>query len=80
MDFALIVENYITKQRNVVSKPKNFTAFNISEQLKDKSDATSNDVLKNGAVVKIILEPYVSNNLKPDTEIKQTEDLKLKLK
>lgn len=79
-DFALVVENYITKQRNVVTKSKTFSTFNISEQLKDNIDKDDADTLKNGSVMKIYLEPYVSMDIKHDTRILDTEDLKLKPK
>jgi hypothetical protein len=80
LDFALVVENYITKQRNVVTKAKTFSAFNILEQLKDNVDNNDGEALVNGSIIKIYFEPYVSIDLKAYTIVKQTEDLKLKPK
>ena len=76
----MVVENYITKQRNVVTKAKTFSTFNISEQLKANTDKDDADTLKNGSIMKIYLEPYVSMDIKPETRILNTEDLKLKPK
>jgi len=80
LDFALVVENYITKQRNVVTKAKTFSKFNVSEQLKNSSTQDDGNTLKNGSIAKIYFEPYVSFSLKPGTKILDTEELKLKPK
>jgi hypothetical protein len=79
-DFTVVVENYITKKRNVVTKNKLFSTFNISEQLKDNIDSDDSKALINGSIFKVYLEPYVSFDLKAGTLPKRTEDLKLKPK
>ncbi|HLO69337.1 MAG TPA: restriction endonuclease [Flavipsychrobacter sp.] len=57
-DFVLIVENYITNQKNFVSRVKNENKVVLSNPIKKKEDS-SNDALQNGSVLKILMEPYV---------------------
>lgn len=79
-DFALVVENYITKNKNIVSKKKTFSSINISEKLKENTAESKDNVLKNGSLIKIHLEPFVSINLKPNIKIIDTNELKVKPK
>lgn len=78
LDFALIVENYITKQKNFLSKRKNFTSLDVSEEIKDKVEQ-SGETLENGSILKVYFDPYVSFEMKPETQVHTTKDLVLKL-
>lgn len=78
LDFALIVENYITKQKNFVIKRKAFSKLDVSEQIKDKTEQAG-EALENGSILKIYFDPYVSFEMKPETTVNKTNDLILKL-
>ena len=78
LDFALIVENYITKQKNFVSKRKNFTTLNVSEQVKEKTEQDG-ETLENGSILKVYFDPYVPFELKPETAVSKTNDLILRI-
>jgi hypothetical protein len=78
-DFALIVENYITNQRNFASKTKDEEHIKLSEPINPPKEFREKDVLKNGSIIKISLEHYVSFSLKPTTKINKTADMTVKL-
>lgn len=79
MDFAMIVENYITNQRNYASKRKDESNMKLSEPIV-KSEANPNDALKNGSILKLSLEYYIGYSLQPSTKIIKTQDVTVKLK
>ncbi len=62
-DFVLMVENYITRQRNFVSKPANSGSVKLEEKTEAPADPDA-AVLENGQVMKILTEPYVAAVLK----------------
>lgn len=80
IDFGLIVENYITKQRNFVSKKKEEETIILSNPVIDKEHSSESEVVKNGSIIKLTLEHYVSFELKDSTEIKETNSATVKLK
>lgn len=78
-DFALVVENYITNQRNFVSKEKGSEKVNLSKPIEDiKQD--EGKALENGSIMKIMFEPYVLMTLKPDTPINKLNDFTLEIR
>lgn len=78
-DFALIVENYITNQRNYVSKEKGSETVDLSEPIEDiKQD--EGQIMENGSIMKVMFEPYVLMTLKPDTKINKINDFTLEIK
>lgn len=58
-DFVLMVENYITRQRNFVSKPANSDNVKLEEKTETPAEPDK-PVLGNGQVMKILTEPYVA--------------------
>lgn len=78
LDFALIVENYITKQKNFVAKRKTFSKLDVSEQIKEKTEQ-SGEALENGSILKVYFDPYVAFEMKPETIVDKTNDLVLRL-
>jgi len=79
MDFAMIVENYITNQRNYASKRKDESNLKLSVPIVN-SEIESKDVLKNGSILKMSLEYYVGYSLQPSTKAIKTQDVTVKLK
>jgi hypothetical protein len=73
-DLVLIVENYITNQKNFVSKEKNDDKISLSEPLKETKIDPAND-LRNGGIVKIILDYYVGFNDEANIEIRDTNSV-----
>jgi len=67
VDFALVVENYITSQRNFASKRKDEDKVSLSEPVVEHSEENDKDILKeNGRVMKVLLEHYVVLLPRPD--------------
>lgn len=79
-DFALIVENYITRQRNFASKKKGEEQIKLSEPLQQSQDSNDDKAVKNGSVMKVMLEHYVSFELQPATKVIKTPDMTVALK
>lgn len=78
-DFALIVENYITNQKNFASKLKDEEHIKLSDPIKSKSKNNDEDVFKNGSIFKITLEHYVGYTLQPKTKVIKTNDMTVNL-
>ena len=67
VDFALVVENYITTQRNFASKRKNEDKVTLSEPIQPHTNDDRNEILKeNGRIMKAMLEHYVALDNRPD--------------
>lgn len=79
-DFALVVENYITRQRNFASKKKDENQIKLSEPLQQSQDSNDDKAVKNGSVMKVMLEHYVSFELQPATKVMKTPDMTVALK
>ncbi|MBA4058488.1 MAG: hypothetical protein C0490_27470, partial [Marivirga sp.] len=79
-DFALVVENYITRQRNFASKKKDEDQIKLSEPLQKSQDSNDDKAVKNGSVMKVMLEHYVSFELQPATKIMKTPNMTVALK
>lgn len=78
-DFALIVENYITNQKNFASKHKDEDQVKLSDPIEPKPETDDKKALKNGSIMKITLEHYVGYSIQPTTEIIKTNDLTVNL-
>jgi hypothetical protein len=78
VDFALIVENYISNQRNFVSKSKANEDLRLSEPL-DNTESKKDDtnVVKDRSLIQISMEHYVNFVLNKETKIEKTEDFTL---
>jgi len=74
-DFALIVENYITNQKNFASRLKGEEHIKLSEPIEPQEDGSDENVLKNGSIIKLMIEHYVANNLKQSPPITKVPDL-----
>ncbi len=78
-DFALIVENYITNQKNLASKQKDEEQVKLSEPILPKQEISDDQTVKNGSVIKITLEHYVSYSIQPTTQVIKTKDMTVNL-
>jgi hypothetical protein len=72
-DLALVVENYITNQRNYASKSKDTGEVKLSDPI-EPSTVPDEKVLKNGSVMKIILDYYVDMRLDPGIPLQKYPD------
>ena len=79
VDFALIVENYISKQRNFVSKSKIDSKITLSKPIKVEPVDESKLVQPN-SIMKLTTEHFVSFELKKDTIINNTQEITVDLK
>jgi len=79
VDFALIIENYITSQKNFVSKAKDDNKIILSDPVKNLNNNESEGTLKDNSILKIITEPYVSFSFKTETPIKKIDDITVDL-
>lgn len=59
-DLALALENYLTRQRNIVTRASAGGPLAVAELTDTAPLAPEEDVLQNGAVFPIITEPWVS--------------------
>ena len=80
VDFALVVENYISSQRNFISKSKENDQIILSEPIEDKVELDDSKIVKNKSLIQISTEHYVSFELNKEVSIKRTSDLILRLK
>lgn len=78
VDFALIVENYISKQKNFISKHKNEEKIKLSNPIEDV-DFEKSEILHPNSIIKLALEHWVDFQLKATTEIKKTNDINIKI-
>jgi hypothetical protein len=78
-DFALIVENYITNQKNFAIKQKDEEQVKLSDPIEPKPAISEDKILKNGSIIKISLEHYVGYSLQPTTKITKTTDMIISL-
>jgi hypothetical protein len=75
-DFALIVENYISKQKNFVSKQKTDTKLKVSEPIEiDNSKIDESQLVQNNSIIKLSREHYIDFEFKKDTKIVNTKDM-----
>lgn len=72
-DLALVVENYITNQRNYASKAKDTGEVKLSDPI-EPNTISGDKVLKNGSVMKIILDYYVDMQLDPGVPLTKYPD------
>ena len=68
-DVMLIVENYITNQRHLAAKRKDESNVKLSEPIVEAKKVAEENILKNGSVIKLIMEPYVITAIKSDAKI-----------
>lgn len=78
VDFALIVENYISNQRNFVSKRKEDDRLSLSDPIVEHEKLNESEVVKDQSIIKVILEHYVNDNITPETKIRETVPLTVK--
>lgn len=66
LNIALVIENYINKQKHIVSQTKDQTNIQISENLTNKliqEKIAKGDVLENESILKVYVEPWVNIEL-----------------
>lgn len=76
LNLALVIENYINKQKHIVSQQKDQTNIQIGENIANrliKEKIAKGDALKNESIFKVYLEPWINIELKRD-EIKGTTE------
>lgn len=76
-DFALVVENYITNQRNFASKQKDEDYVKLSAPIETTTLGEFDKAIENDSVMKIMLEYYVSNQKRANPT--KTPDMTVKL-
>jgi len=79
VDFALIVENYISKQRNFISKSKEKSEINLSKPIIDDKDIDESEIVQDNSMIKITTEHYVNFEYKKETKIKDTKEITVNL-
>lgn len=66
-DIALAVENYVTRQRNVVARVGGSSQTTLSDPMPANADRTPDaDVLQNGSLMRIFTDPFVVCDEKAD--------------
>jgi hypothetical protein len=60
LDLALAVENYVTRQRSVVTRQTDSSDVVVQELTEPQSTEKDGDVLENGTLMRIFLEPSVA--------------------
>ncbi len=66
LDLALAVENYVTRQRSVVTRQAESSDVVVQGLSDPQSEDADGDVLENGTLLQIFLEPYVALDALPD--------------
>jgi hypothetical protein len=80
VDFALIVENYISKQKNFVSKPKTESKIRLSDPIEvDEEDIDESKFVQPNSMIKLTTEHYVSFEFKTETKINKTKEITVNL-
>lgn len=78
VDIALIVENYISKQKNFISKHKNEYKLKLSHPIQDV-DSEKSEIVYPNSIIKVGLEHWVDFQLKATTTIKKINDINVKI-
>jgi hypothetical protein len=75
-DFILMVENFITKQKNFVAKSKEDGTINLSGPVCNDDDySIERQAMENGSVVKVMLDYFVDFNIPEDAKIQKTHTI-----
>ena len=77
-DLALVVENYISQQRNYISKSVTESKIKISEPIVDKP-YNKDEVLQPNSIIKVMTKHWVNFVFKEDTLINNTEEITVNL-
>lgn len=78
VDFALIVENYISKQKNFISKHKNEDKIRLSNPI-ESSNFEKSELVNPNSTIKLALEHWVDFQLKDTTKIEKANDINIKI-
>lgn len=76
-DLALMVENYITNQRNFASKAKDTGEVKLSDPIQPPKD--EGQVMENGSIMKLIMDYYVDIKLEPGIAVTGLPDVTVNL-
>lgn len=79
LDFALIVENYVSKQRNFVSKPKTESKIKLSEPIIEDEIIDKSKIVNPDDLIKITTEHYVHFQVRKETKILNTNEITINL-
>jgi len=80
VDFALIVENYISKQKNFVSKRKTESKIKLSDPIQiENSEIDESKLVQPNSLIKISTEHYINFEFKKETKIVKTKDIIINL-
>ena len=79
VDFALMVENYISNQKNFVSKRKEDESVTLSNPIIEQSEIDDSEIVKDNSIIKVTLAHYVDIGFKKETTIKETKDVTVTL-
>lgn len=75
LDFALIVENYISKQKNFVSKPKAESKIRLSKPIGLEKKKHKSELLQPNSIIKVTMGHYVNFEFKQETKIVKTKSM-----
>ncbi len=73
-DIALVVENYITNQRNYASRAKATGEVKLSDPI-EPSNVSDDKALQNGSIMKIILDYFVDMKFDNNIRVEKLPDL-----
>lgn len=80
LDLALVAENYITNQRNFISKRKGDEKINLTDPVPNNAITDQENAVKNGSVIKAVLEHYFDIPITEETKIINSGDLTVNLR
>ena len=75
---VLMVENYITSQKNFVSKERLSDKITLSSPLEQSADKSTDD-LRQGAILKVLTDFYVTFEVPFDAQIIMLPDVTVNL-
>ena len=78
-DFVLMVENYITKQKNFAFKEADEDKVELSDPLVSSEENSSDEIVANGSIMKVTSDYWIGVSLSPNTRIRQTEDINVNI-
>ncbi|GGM76407.1 hypothetical protein GCM10010967_05040 [Dyadobacter beijingensis] len=79
-DFAIVVENFITNQKNFISKSIKQSKLNLSDPISPPIDVDNDRLLVNGSIMTIILAPLCEIPVDSTIQVEQVRDIKFRLR
>lgn len=73
-DFVYVVENYITNQKNFITKAKDNTSIELSDPIKENI-APTEDTFVNGSSFKVMMDYYIDFAIREKTIVRKTKPI-----